>query len=195
MRYLGIDFGKKQSFTVLTAVEYDGQKAFVRMKLKSRDPFDVQFTWISNIIKKLRPSSVNVDKTGLGIPLEERLVSHFPGLIQGIQFSSQTKEKLVMNALQLFSAGRIEIPDDKDLKDQLHGIEKEILDSGRVKLTGKRSETDWLDDEAWSLFLACLSVGDDQWSFQIASQGNLRNKPKNAYDAWVRDVDEMGNSL
>ena len=75
-----------------------------------------------------------------------------------------------------------------DLFDQIHGIEKTISDTGVTKYTGKRTETDWLDDRAWSFFLSVYSLNDETWNFTSLDYERI-NKPNRGYEAWIRGED------
>ena len=168
--YMGIDFGKKISQTVVTIVLKDKEKIKVKYIKATNKPFEYQIAWISQLITRFKPFRCRIDKTGIGQTLEEKLVSVFgEHVIEGIQFTAQTKEKLIFNTLRLFEENRLVIPNHPELKDQLHGIEKEFTEQGGVRYTGKRTETDWKDDHAWSLFLACYDIDQSNWQMAIVN--------------------------
>jgi len=145
------------------------------------------------VIEHFKPQKVFVDETGLGSPILDILKVKFPGIVEGIIFTSQSKEKMIITAHNLFEEGRLELPDRPELIEQLHGIEKIVLESGRIKYTGKRTETDWLDDRAWSLFLAVSHLGDDTFEFTIVDS----DKPATLtpLERWTHDLDENGDPL
>lgn len=191
--YMGVDFGKKTSKTAVSIVTHGDTVTRLKYHKATQSPFEEQMLWISELIRRFKPINCFIDKTGLGQPLEEHLVKKFPGIVEGVQFTSATKEKLVLNARNVMEEGRLQFNDLKDLKDQLHGIEKEVLDSGRIKYTGKRSDTDWMDDQAWSLFLSVYRLGDGEWEMSDFGQGS--KKPVyNEDQAWAHDTDVWGNS-
>jgi len=191
--YGGIDFAKKRSQTAVTFVEHGDKETRVVFHEVTQIPFDKQVLWFIDLIKKFNPVKVLVDETGLGQPLLDTLQSHFATRVEGVIFTEKTKEKMALNCKNLFEEKKLIIPDNDDLIDQLHGIEKEVLESGRVRYTGKRTETDWLDDRAWSLFLACSQLSEGEWSFTVADTQTIKQVSPD--EAFRRDTDEWGNPL
>ena len=120
------------------------------------------------------------------MPLLDILKVRFPGIVEGVVFTSKTKERMVLNTRNLMEGGILEIPKNEKLIEQLHGIEKTVLESGRIKYTGKRTETDWLDDRAWSLMIACSQLGDGGFEFKTIETG-VGQKKRSAYDIWIND--------
>lgn len=192
--YGGIDFGKKTSKTVVSFVTHGDDKTQLKYHKETDTKFDEQLKWIINLIKRFKPVMTFIDKTGLGQPLEDRLLQEFPSTIEGVQFTSATKEKLILNCRNLLEEGRLEIPEDKVLKEQMHGMEKEVMDSGRIRYTGKKSETDWMDDHAWSLCLAVYRLGYGNWDMTTFDQQENR-RIITPDEAFARDLDEYGDPI
>ena len=187
--YAGIDFARRDNETIFTIVEDGEEKASVRFQEAMTDTFDVQIEKITKLINHFRPITTLVDETGMGLPILDQLVKIFGPRVEGMIFSQKSKEKMILQLRNLFEEGKIEIPEDKDLKDQLHGIEKTVLESGRTKYTGKRTETDWLDDRAWSLALACYKIGDGEWSMMV-SQREEKKRTYSAAERFARDIED-----
>jgi len=187
--YMGIDFGKKGNQTAVTVVCHEDTNTTVRYHNVTNEDFDKQIVWIGNLIRHFSPTKCFVDETGMGLPMLDFLTSEFPGIVEGVVFSSQSKEKMILSTQNILREGRLIIPKDEAydaLVEQLHGFEKEILESGKAKYTGKRTETEWLDDRACSLFLACSQLGDSSFGFIIADN-NKHGKVLSPYDAWLRE--------
>ena len=192
--YMGIDFAKKHDKTAIYLVEHGDKNTWVRYKETIQGSFDIQIPRIEKAISHFSPTKCFVDKTGLGLPLLDILEAKFATRVEGVQFTMATKEKMVLNLRNLLEEGRLKLPDDRTLKEQLHGFEKEVTDQGNPKYTGKRTETDWLDDEAWALALACSQLGAGDFQFAVAGGSGVKKKP--TYDEmWARDLDEDGNPL
>ena len=189
--YIGIDFAKKHDQTAITLVEHGDINTNVRFQVVTRDRYDEQLLYIKQVIKYFNPVKVLVDETGLGLPMLDSLKADFDNKVEGVLFSSSVKEKLVLNTKNLLDEGRLQLPKDSeysDLIEQLHGIEKAVSEQGKVKYTGKRSETDWLDDRAWSLFLACSQLGEGNFEFHISQP--KKQDYMSTRDRWIRDIDE-----
>ena len=182
--YIGIDFGKKVSQTAITAIYHEDVKSRVMFHEVTTEDWPKQIEYISNIIRLLGPVKVLVDQGGLGGPLVDYLLINFAGIVEGVIPSSSTKEKIVLNCRNLLESGRLILPDHDDLIEQLHGFEKEVTELGNVRYTGKRTETDWLDDRAYSLFLACSQLSEGNWTFTVSAPKEDRLDP---YEVWKRE--------
>lgn len=191
--YGGMDFGKKHDKTAVTFLEHGDVKTRTMFHETTNKPFNEQIDWFCLLIDTFKPQKLFVDETGMGLPILDILEAKYPGVVEGVVFTSQVKEKMVLSTRNLLADGRLEIPDDDMLIQQLHGIEKVILESGRIRYTGKRTDTDWLDDQAWSLFLACSQLGDASFEFIIAdSETKVQLTP---LYKWTHDLDDDGNPL
>ena len=189
--YMGIDFGRKVSESAITCVEKDGDKVRVIFHEVSTAKFDKQTEWIIHAVNHFKPIMVNIDKTGQGVPILDYLTTEFGTLINGVHFNPATKDKLVLNTKHLLETGNLLIPNSLDyheLYEQIHGIEKIISQTGVVKYSGKRTETDWLDDRAWSFFLSVYSLDDGTWNFTTLDTSFIK-PAKNPYEAWIRGED------
>jgi len=191
--YMGIDFGKKVNQTVITAVAHGKEKTRMIFKLVTQADFNEQISLICQSLDHLKPVKCLVDELGQGLPLLDILKAKYHGVVEGVLFSGSSKEKLVLTTRNLLEEGRLELPDDKSLLEQLHGFEKTIMESGRIKYTGKRTETDWLDDEACSLFMACAQLGEGEWGFTITE--NKSGKIITMADMWRRDLNQFGEPI
>lgn len=195
--YMGIDFGKKQSRTEVMVIDHQGEKTYLRFNLTLTGEFEGQKDEIVKAIDHFRPTKVMIDSTGMGIPLGDFLLKMYASKIEPVHFSAPTKEKLILTTRNLIEAGALVLPKQKaydELRDQLHGMEREVLESGKIRYTGKRSETDWLDDKAWALFLACSQLGEGEFQFAIANTGGV-TKPLTRDEQFAKDLDEDGNQL
>ena len=194
--YMGIDFGRKVSQSAITCVEKEGEKIKTIFHEVSVEKFDKQVEWIIQAIKHFNPYIVNIDKTGQGVPILDYLISEFGaaergGKINGVHFNPVTKDKLVLNTKHLLETGNLLLPntpEHQDLIEQIHGIEKTISEAGVTKYSGKRTETDWLDDRAWSFFLSVYSLDDGNWNFTTVDT-SFETKPQNPYQAFLKGQD------
>lgn len=191
--YMGIDFAKRADQTVVSIVDHGEKETILKFQETSRKSYDQQISWITELVRHFNPLKVLIDETALGIPLLDMLKAKFGDKIEGVHFSSATKEKLLMTMKNLFEEGRLIIPDDPVIIDQLHGMEKEVSEKGTIRYTGKRVETDWLDDRVWSLALSVSQLGEGDWSMTMISPVGL--KPLSPRERFARGLDEEGNEL
>ncbi len=198
--YMGIDFGKKVNRTSIKIVENREDKVRLRYTHSTQASFPDQLDLIVGLIENFKIVRVVPDETGQGLPMLDFLVKQFgESRIIGFNFSNlKLLEKMIMDFLNLLTENKFEMPSSqiseiKTLMEQLHGVEKEVLQSGRAKYTGKRTETDWEDDDAWSLILACSQLGQAAWDMTIAEVG--KSGEISEFDQFAKDIDEYGNPL
>ena len=48
------------------------------------------------LISALRPRKLNIDKGGMGVTIYEMLNREFPGIVEGVQFTPQSKEAMAV---------------------------------------------------------------------------------------------------
>jgi hypothetical protein len=132
---LGVDLAKYQDFTVITPfdlatfkvgkierfnqMDWGTQKA--RIRLSSQD-------YTSGTKKPL----INQDSTGLGDPIFDDLVND--GLnVNSFKFTQQSRMELLENLRILLDKGKIRIPNDPILLDELKSMRWELSEDGRKR--------------------------------------------------------------
>ena len=178
--YIGIDFGAKRSSTVVIIAEKLETRWIIRPPIKEfvgkiitgdekvdEDLYKPQLNYIRELILKVRPTRVFVDATGYGIPLFNNLRESFGGLIQGMTFNNPLKENLITHIRVMFENRQIDIPNNKILIDQLHGLEKVISRGGYTRYTHSYGK---FDDYVWALALAISPQTIKQGVFKIITQ-------------------------
>lgn len=183
--YVGIDFGKKVNQTAITVVWHKSTQTRVMYHDVTNADFDKQVDMIDEVIRAFNPIRVLVDQGGLGEPLLDILNKKWAGVVEGVIPTSSTKEKIVLNVRNLLQSRKLILPEIPELIEQLNGFEKEVTELGNVRYTGKRTETDWLDDRAYSLFLACSQLSKGDWTFTISEPKNAQKE--DPYEVWKRE--------
>ena len=116
--FIGIDFGRYRDSTVVTAVEKSEKLRVVFLEEWVGVDFNNQLARIGAIIDMLRPASVWIDKTGLGIPLYDIMVKKYPHTV-GFTFTAKSKDALVKTLVNVFHNRQIVIPRSDRLIGQL----------------------------------------------------------------------------
>lgn len=176
-RYLGVDFGRRDSETALILTERSPKKVKREVQVQQGDdivttqveeylwfiryidtmndvPAPQQEEFIYHCFKAFRPTRVYCDQTSFGLPFVDHLQQgHLigPTVLEGITFTNELKERLIYNLKGMMEAGILFIPDNRRLKNQLHAIRAEETHSGRRRFTGKSQGN---DDLVWALALA-----------------------------------------
>lgn len=160
--YVGIDIGRKNDLTSLTAVEKVGGVYFTRKRIDlQKMPFSQQeaivYPWIEVATRTC------IDNTGLGMQFAERAQERFGKYkVEPITFTPATKEAMAYPVRAAFEDRAIRIPyEDDKLKADLRAIRKETTASGNVRFAADRGE-DGHADRFWGLALALHAAKHEQ---------------------------------
>jgi hypothetical protein len=126
---VGIDVGKSQDSTVLTAIEVDFEnpiethsyiaynKRLIGWMELIGDDFNAQFFQIYDFLERMQAQIVYMDTTGKGDVLYDRVAAAMPGIdILPYVFSRPSKSKLYKALLHDFASRRITLPGGKNTK-------------------------------------------------------------------------------
>ena len=99
----GIDLAKSVDYTVIIGLDKDGNVAYF-------DRFQMDWHNTKETIKRLPPAPIVVDSTGVGDPILEDLLRE--GInIEGLKFTSQSKQQLMEGLASAIQQGRIGFPE------------------------------------------------------------------------------------
>jgi hypothetical protein len=117
----GIDLAKSVDFTVIIGLDKDGNVAYF-------DRFQMDWHNTKETIKRLPPAPIVVDSSGVGDPILEDLLRE--GLnIEGLKFTSQSKQQLMEGLASAIQQGRIGFPEGV-IVDELDVFEYQFTSHG-----------------------------------------------------------------
>lgn len=147
---IGVDLAKYQNYTVLTPFCLNDFKVGKQERFNEID-WNLQKARIEAIARRYNNALIRIDATGVGDPIFEDL-SRIPNLrIEPFKFTYTSKRQLLENLAILLEQGKIKIPDDEGLKNELSSIRFKLNNSGRVVIETIEGMT---DDRVMSLALA-----------------------------------------
>lgn len=161
---IGVDFGKIHDKSVIMIgyiinPKEDASKHIIRVLERREKPLGTEYAAVIGelkyIGKTLKPTIFVLDASGVGeVPAE--ILSKESGLItEPIKFSIQKKMEIFSNLKILFQQGRIQIPNEKEMINQLELFEYTYTESGNLKLHAREGyhddECDALGLMAWGL--------------------------------------------
>ena len=164
--FLGIDFAKKIDKTSIVGAVQNGNKYRVFLLRNTRETYDKQLELIKQLYNNLRPQRIYIDESGPGGSMLDFLRRDIGNLVTPISFTAQNKERLMLDLRNLFADNKIELPDHRDLLDELHSIEKSVTDLGNVRYIAPRDEGGHAD-MAFALSLAVNQLDKNEFQFQI----------------------------
>lgn len=152
---LGVDLAKERDYSVFTLVEHveveDEIHKYVRWIKATQESYTEQGQYLTNLVKRIKPSRVSIDKTGPGVPIYEALSKHFTA--EGVTFTQAKKEGWATRFKGDLQQGLVHYPPHQELMKQTHGIRRTKTENALYKFSGKQ------DDYFWSLMLALYGEG------------------------------------
>jgi hypothetical protein len=117
----GIDLAKSVDYTVIIGLDKDGNVAYF-------DRFQMDWHNTKETIKRLPPAPIVVDSTGVGDPILEDLMREGVN-IEGLKFTSQSKQQLMEGLASAIQQGRIGFPEGV-IVDELDVFEYQFTSHG-----------------------------------------------------------------
>jgi hypothetical protein len=149
----GIDLAKINDFTVLTPIDLATFTVYPQERFNQMD-WTTQELSIENFSYRYGKPLMYVDATGVGDPIFEALDKK--GLkVEPFKFTTASRAALLNNLRMLLDTGKIKIPNDPILLDELGSFKMELTDRGRLKVTVPEGLH---DDAVMSLALACWKL-------------------------------------
>lgn len=184
--FVGVDVGRRKDLTVISVLEKVGTVLFLRkIEILKKLPFSKQFEILDHITAYAR--RVAIDETGIGMQLAEELLSKWGELkVIPVYFSGKVKEEIATKLKSKFEDRLIQIPADKNLREDLHSVERTVTPAGNIKLEAKRSETGHAD-RFWSLALAVHASSLEEEKIvapPVFISGNLKENRRSRWEYW-----------
>jgi phage FluMu gp28-like protein len=117
----GIDLAKSVDFTVIVGLDNAGNVAYF-------DRFQLDWHNTKETIKRLPPAPIILDSTGVGDPILEDLMREGVN-IEGLKFTSQSKQQLMEGLASAIQQGRIGYPEGV-IVDELDVFEYQFTSHG-----------------------------------------------------------------
>jgi phage FluMu gp28-like protein len=153
--FVGVDVGREHDLTVIWLLEQIGGINFTRRVVElSRQTFDSQEQALYELLKLPMVRRCCIDQSGLGRQFAERAAKKFGAYrVEGISFTTSTKEELAYPVRVAFEERTIKVPFTNAIRADLRGVRKEVTSSGHTRFAGERNRYGHCD-RFWALALA-----------------------------------------
>jgi len=155
--YGGADFGKLEDHSVLTILQHKGN--LLKLIYLHEFPIDTPYTnVIGHIVqadKKFNFHKILIDQTGVGEPVLEELKNQGIQNIEGLTFTTKTKEELLTSLKILMEQKRLKMPYHRRLCQQINEQEYQYSKSGYLTFN---HPTGSHDDMLFALALGCYAA-------------------------------------
>jgi phage FluMu gp28-like protein len=153
--YIGVDIARRNDLTVIAVLEKIADILYLRrLEILKNKTFREQFAVIDHYAQYAR--RLAIDETGLGMQLAEELRQKWGDKIEPVYFTAKVKEELAELMRIKFQDRLIRIPEDPDLREDLHSVRKTLTPSGNIKIEG--STKDSHADRFWALALGVYAA-------------------------------------
>ncbi len=178
--YVGVDIGRRKDLTVIWVLEKLGDTKYTRkIIVLEKTPFRIQRDVLFSIYSHPKFRRAEQDETGLGMQLAEECRDQFGKFrIETVSFNSKVKEELAYSLLTAFQDRTIRIPEDKDVREDLHSIRKVTTASNNMRFDVAKSEVSGHADRFWALALANHAANDASSGPVIITSKKISRKHK-----------------
>lgn len=161
--YVGYDVARKKDLSVIWGIERLGTHKYTRFyRVLKNTPFHIQRDIFYSLCKHPRFRRACIDKTGIGMQMAEEAARAFGQLrVEGVTFTSRSKEEMAYHMRQQFDDVLVSIPEEPEIREDLHSIKKVITTAGNIRFdVESEQKLDSHADRFWALALALHACAD-----------------------------------
>jgi len=154
--YIGNDIGRRNDLWVAWVWEEVGDVLWTReIRTLKRKSFAEQDAVLDELMNKYRVARLVMDQTGMGEkPVEDAQRRHGSMRVEGVLFTSPSKQHLATIGKQRFEDRKCRIPmGDRELRGDLHSLRKVTTAAGNIRFDVDGSDTSGHADRTWAGFL------------------------------------------
>lgn len=150
--YAGLDLGKHRDYSVLAVVERrDERLSLVHLHVFPLEtPYGQVIGYVKALTERWRVASILVDATGVGEYVAEELAETLPNL-EPVKFTQKVKAEMALTVRHALASGKVALPYDPKLLNELNVERFEIMKDGGFKLFHPEGTH---DDVFWAFSLA-----------------------------------------
>lgn len=152
--YIGVDIGRRRDLTVIWVLSRSGDNFTTEsVFVLDNTPFEEQARILRSVLASGHVAGCCIDQGGIGMQLAEMLAETFPGIVEQVSFTNANKAEMAHRLKLAMEAGNFWMPDDDDLKADFASVERDVTDSGLIRIAAPHSGTGH-GDRFWAAALA-----------------------------------------
>lgn len=165
--YVGMDIGRRRDLTVIWVYEKVGDVLWTREVIRLKNAsFAEQDAELDRVFAHYRVRRMCGDQTAIGEkPIEDAQNRHGGYRVEGVIFSTATKQHLATIIKQAFEDRSVRTPEDKDVRSAHHAVRKVTTVAGNPRFDADRTAAGHAD-EFWANALALHAAeeaGSQRW--------------------------------
>lgn len=172
--YAGWDIARNRDLSVIWISELVGDVTWTRAVIEMRN------TSTPDQIREARAlmpvvRRMDIDKTGMGLVIFETLEREFPGQIEGVQFTMQSKEAMATTAKKRMEDHLVRLPDDANVRASFRSVKKLTTQTGNVRFDADHDAKFGHADHWWAFCMA--EAAANQPVYHLAECGAKVGRP------------------
>ena len=172
--YAGYDVARNRDAAAIYVVGMHGDKkrSVMNLAIRGDTSFDKQVDAVKKLLANLPVQRLCMDRTGMGEPLFAALRKEAGERVEGVLFTSGTKEAIAMAVKTALERGEYELENDRDFHAQIHSIKRVATAGGNFRYDAERNDK---------------GHADTFWAWALASWAAdaLRRRGRNHTDEWA----------
>jgi phage FluMu gp28-like protein len=154
--YGGWDVARSRDMSVFWLLQKLGDVRYTRLTRSfEKTRFAIQLDFLESFMKLPRLRRLCIDKTGMGIPLEEQAREKYgASRIEGVTFTNAVKEALAADAKNALEDKRSRIPEETIIRESFHSIRRIVTAAGNTRYDADATEATGHADHFWAFALA-----------------------------------------
>ncbi len=150
--YIGMDIGRQKDLSVIIVGAKVGDVLHVvQVETLSRKPFAEQLHCLCGMDSR-RVQRICIDATGIGAMLAEEARRMLGAKVEAVTFTASSKVDMYGRMRRTFEDRSIRIPASRDLREDLHAVQRNVSTGGSISYSAPRS-ADGHSDRASALAL------------------------------------------
>ncbi len=189
--YVGMDIGRRGDLSVIWVCEKIGDVLWTREVIAMRRaPFAAQLDALAGVFARYQVHRCCLDQTGMGEAVVEQAQSqHGRSAVEGVLFTSNTKQELATLGKQAFEDQTVRLPVSRVIRDSHHAVRRTTTAAGNVRFDAERNAKIGHADHFWAHMLAlhAASGGEVRYAYHRVSP-----RGRDRWGQWDDDVAERG---
>lgn len=172
--YAGWDIARNHDLSVIWLSELMGDVTWTRGVIEMRNiSTPDQIREVRALMPLIR--RMNIDRSGMGLSICETLAEEWPGRVEGVQFTQQSKEAMAVLVKRRMEEARVRIPDDGKVRASFRSVKKSVNSLGQARFDAEHDAKSGHADHWWAFCLA--EAAAEQPTYHLAEIGALVREP------------------
>jgi phage FluMu gp28-like protein len=174
--YAGWDVARNRDLSVVWFSELVGDITWTRAILVMANvPTPDQTARVARIMPRVH--RLCIDKTGMGLAIFETMDRQFPGKVEGVSFSTATKETMATTAKRRMEERRSRLPNDQAVWQSFRSVRRSTTLLGQIRFDAAHAEKSDHCDRWWAFCLAEAAAEQAKTIVHLADLPQPQGKP------------------